>query len=82
MTSQVKNGGENPEGARVRQALLAHMRHELRTPLNAILGYSEMLLEDTGKAGSATFLADLKRVHQAGMNLISRINLILDPEKI
>jgi CheY-like chemotaxis protein len=74
--------GSVSDAARVRRALLAHMRHELRTPLNAILGYSEMLLEDAGKEGQPAFLADLSKVHASGTHLIALINNILDPAKI
>ncbi len=75
-------GSDNTSSARVRRALLAHMRHELRTPLNAILGYSEMLIEDAGKEGRTNLVGDLDRVHEAGTRLISLVNDILDPEKI
>jgi len=82
MSQESRKSSSSPEGARVRRALLAHMRHELRTPLNAILGYSEMLLEDSGKEGPAGFVGDLEKVHEAGTRLISLINDILDPAKI
>jgi CheY-like chemotaxis protein len=78
----VDSGSDASSGARVRRALLAHMRHELRTPLNAILGYSEMLLEDTSKEGRTHLVEDLEKVHCAGMRLISLVNDILDPAKI
>ncbi len=82
MNPDDRRSTSGPEGARIRRALLAHMRHELRTPLNAILGYSEMLLEDSGKEGPGNFVADLEKVHDAGTHLISLINDILDPAKI
>jgi signal transduction histidine kinase len=46
----------------------ARLRHELRTPLNAIIGYSEMLLEETGTDagpsadGLRAIVADAKHV--------------------
>ena len=42
-----------PDAERVSRAVLANLRHELRNPLNAVIGYSEMLLEDTGTADAA-----------------------------
>jgi adenylate cyclase len=65
-----------------RAALLSHVRHELRTPVNAILGYSEMLLEDAHAAGSKALAADLARIHDAGANLLTLINELLDPAQL
>jgi signal transduction histidine kinase/DNA-binding response OmpR family regulator len=61
---------------------LANMSHELRTPLNAIIGYSEMLQEDAGDAGSDTQIADLQRINIAGKHLLALINDVLDLSKI
>ncbi len=82
MNKEPEKSNPGAEGARVRRALLAHMRHELRTPLNAILGYSEMLLEDAGGDGWGTVRSDLEKVHEAGTQLIAIVNTILDPAKI
>jgi signal transduction histidine kinase/CheY-like chemotaxis protein len=57
---------------------LANMSHELRTPLNAILGYAMLLHEDAGESGNETAMADLDRIQQAGRNLLSLINDILE----
>jgi adenylate cyclase len=70
-----------PDPARVRHAALAHVRHELRTPVNAILGYSEMLLEDATEAGEADAAADLRRIREAGGELLALIDAILDPAR-
>ncbi|WP_437996146.1 response regulator [Sorangium sp. So ce185] len=61
---------------------VANMSHELRTPLNAILGYSEMLQEDALEIGNQAFVADLKKIHQAGAHLLGLINDVLDLSKI
>ncbi|WP_437567308.1 hybrid sensor histidine kinase/response regulator [Sorangium sp. So ce542] len=61
---------------------VANMSHELRTPLNAILGYSEMLQEDAIEMGNQAFVADLKKIHQAGAHLLGLINDVLDLSKI
>jgi class 3 adenylate cyclase len=71
--------GAAPGPDRARGALLAHMRHELRTPVNAILGYSEMLIEDSGAGAD---LDDLRRIEAAGRQLLGLINEILDPARL
>jgi class 3 adenylate cyclase len=50
-------------------ASLAHLRHELRTPLNHVLGYSEMLLEDSGDAGE--LVAALQHVRTEGRGVLA-----------
>ncbi len=65
-----------------RQAFIANLRHELRTPLNAIIGYSEMLLEDAEDAQPQPAIADIKKIHSAGNQLLMLVNIILDPAKI
>jgi sigma-B regulation protein RsbU (phosphoserine phosphatase) len=64
-------------------SILAHLRHELRTPINAILGYSEMLLEDLEATETDNELvADLTQIHHCGDELLSLINLFLNPEPL
>jgi signal transduction histidine kinase len=65
-----------------KSAFLANMSHELRTPLNAIIGYSEILQEDAAAHGASECIPDLKRIHTAGMHLLSLINNVLDLSKI
>ena len=67
---------------RTRKAFLAHKRHELRTPLNAILGYCEMLLEDVEVEDVHELQPELRRMNQAGQQLLKLINDILNPAKI
>lgn len=61
---------------------LANMSHELRTPLNAIIGYSEMLKEEAAEMGQLELTDDLHKIHNAGINLLSLINDVLDLSKV
>jgi len=60
---------------------LAKVRHDLRTPVNHIIGYSEMLLEDTGGRLPPTFEADLQRIRSGGQQLLVLINRYLSEEQ-
>lgn len=79
----IRNEKEKYEADRqANQAFIANLRHELRTPLNAIIGYSEMLLEDADEAEQQTAIADIRKIHSAGNQLLMLVNIILDPAKI
>ncbi|MDV3351043.1 DUF3365 domain-containing protein [Leptolyngbyaceae cyanobacterium CCMR0082] len=61
---------------------LANMSHELRTPLNAIIGYSEMLAEEAEDLSVEDAQTDLYRIQDAGKQLLTLINSVLDLSKI
>jgi CheY-like chemotaxis protein/anti-sigma regulatory factor (Ser/Thr protein kinase) len=66
--------------SRAKSDFLANMSHEIRTPLNAIIGMSELALRE---APASTSLSDsLVSISQAGSNLLSIINDVLDMSKI
>lgn len=56
---------------------LSFIRHELRSPLNAIIGYTEMLIEQAEDSGNGALIPDLKKVHDASLNLLERIGSLL-----
>jgi len=58
---------------------LAKMSHEIRTPMNAITGMAELLLRGDLSYEARGYAQDIK---QAGNNLVSIINDILDLSKI
>ena len=61
---------------------LSHLRHDLRTPINQIVGYSELLIEETGDAGHAAYAADLEKIRRAAKTLLNLINDNLTDERL
>lgn len=72
---------EAKDASRVKSAFLATMSHELRTPLNAILGYSEFVIEDHANLPSE-MASDVKRITDAGHQLLQLINDVLEISRI
>ena len=58
---------------------LANMSHEIRTPVNAILGMNEMISRESGEEDIRNYSENIRN---AGTNLLSIINDILDFTKI
>jgi signal transduction histidine kinase/CheY-like chemotaxis protein len=67
------------EANKAKSEFLANMSHEIRTPLNAIIGMSELALQDPSGPSLPEYLANIS---QAGSNLLSIINDVLDLSKI
>jgi len=59
---------------------LARMSHEMRTPLNAIIGLSELTLSASNLDVESS--ANLGKINNAGITLLSTVNHILDISKI
>ena len=63
-----------------KSTFMANMSHEFRTPLNSILGYTQILLRDTGLSEKQR--EHIKAIHQAGEHLSSLVNELLDLSQI
>lgn len=67
--------------SRAKSMYLANMSHELRNPLSAIVGYAELLQEEAEERRSEQ-AGDLRKVAQAGRQLVNLVNNLLDLSKI
>lgn len=58
---------------------LAQVSDDLRTPLNSIIGFSELLLDDSGSRPLSRRQADyVDAIHRNGLRLLTLINELLD----
>jgi class 3 adenylate cyclase len=64
------------------KSTLARLRHDLRTPLNQIIGYSELLIETVDEHDIAEVVAPLEEIHQAGTDMLGKLNDELAPWKV
>jgi signal transduction histidine kinase/CheY-like chemotaxis protein len=72
---------EAQESSMAKSNFLANMSHEMRTPMNAVIGFSELLLANENQINDE-FSEGIKKIHTAGVTLLSIINDILDISKI
>ena len=64
---------------KAKSVFLAQTSHEIRTPMNTVIGMSELALRADALPKTKEYLESIK---QAGLNLLSIINDILDISKI
>ncbi|GAB5464878.1 MAG: hypothetical protein Kapaf2KO_03140 [Candidatus Kapaibacteriales bacterium] len=64
---------------KAKSAFLANMTHEVRTPLNAILGFSDLMKQVARKKEVLDYV---ESINQAGHNLLSIVNDVLDVSKL
>jgi signal transduction histidine kinase/CheY-like chemotaxis protein len=67
------------QASRAKSAFLAQTSHEIRTPMNTVIGMSELAIRADTLPQAQEYLGGIK---QAGLNLLSIINDILDISKI
>ena len=67
------------QASRAKTVFLAQTSHEIRTPMNAVIGMSELALRASALSEAQEYVEGIK---QAGLNLLSIINDILDISKI
>ena len=67
------------EASIAKSQFVASMSHEIRTPMNAVLGMSELALREPLPPRAGEYVNSIR---QAGTNLLSIINDILDISKI
>ncbi len=65
--------------SKAKARFLANMSHEIRTPINAILGMNSMILRECKEPHIKEYSLD---VQNAGKNMLSLINDILDLSKV
>ncbi|MEO1133618.1 MAG: ATP-binding protein [Cyanobacteria bacterium J06639_1] len=70
------------EASRLKSEFLSTMSHELRTPLNAIIGFSQLLLRQSGRGLNDEQSDMIQRMLNNGKNLLGLLNEVLDYSKI
>lgn len=83
LLKEIVEARDDAEQASVAKSqFLANMSHELRTPLNAIINYAEMVEEDLEGLDADQPKEDIRKICNAGRQLLRLINEILDLSKI
>lgn len=67
------------EANKAKSLFLANMSHEIRTPINSIIGFSELIIKESGDSQNAEQAEDIR---SSAQNLLAIINDILDISKI
>ncbi|NBV23815.1 MAG: hypothetical protein EBS05_18090 [Proteobacteria bacterium] len=56
------------------------LRHDLRTPINPLLGYCELIVEESGEAAPAEFLAGVRNLHALGVQMLKLTNEVFSDQ--
>lgn len=67
------------EAAQLKENFMANMSHEIRTPMNAIIGFTSLLQKKKLDTEAKEYV---ETIHNAGENLLTIINDVLDLSKI
>ncbi|MDR2588789.1 MAG: response regulator [Spirochaetales bacterium] len=79
MTDILRSKEQAELASKAKSTFLAQTSHEIRTPMNAVIGMSELALRADTLPKALEYVEGIK---QAGLNLLSIINDILDISKI
>jgi diguanylate cyclase (GGDEF)-like protein len=56
----------------------AYLRHEYRTPVNHIVGYSELLIDESGERHLEAYIPALREIQQGGRRLLESVQNAFD----
>ena len=72
----------DPASERAGQQFVTRMGHELRTPLNSVIGFTGILLKNTGGNLNSRQLLFLSRIRDNGLHLLALVDHLLEAGRV